>query len=100
MKKFPSARKIIKTQMLLLMEPHAHLTQPEMDAALQLIQLSADSAESAAKASGEESVGDSNEVSSAVKNRDVEALRRGKKRYRSIYDLYSAIPGPVRKKQG
>ncbi|KAI3445676.1 hypothetical protein Pfo_002341 [Paulownia fortunei] len=99
MKKSPSARKSRKTQM----EPN--LTEPEMDAALQLIQLSGDSAESGGGAAKtveqnrEESIGDSNEISSAIKITGVEALPRRTKRFRSIDDLYR-VTRPISKKQG
>ncbi|KAG8368726.1 hypothetical protein BUALT_Bualt15G0075900 [Buddleja alternifolia] len=79
---------------------------PELDAALQLIQLSGDSTESGgggaktAEHSGEESVGDSNEISSAVKTRSLEELRRRRtKRFRSIDDLYS-VTRPITNKRG
>ncbi|KAG8368728.1 hypothetical protein BUALT_Bualt15G0076100 [Buddleja alternifolia] len=80
---------------------------PEMDAALQLIQLSGDSTESCGggggaktvEHSGEESVGDSNEISSAVKTRSLEELRRRRtKRFRSIDDLYS-VTRPIPNKR-
>ncbi|KAG8368724.1 hypothetical protein BUALT_Bualt15G0075700 [Buddleja alternifolia] len=70
-------------------------TEPEMDAALLLIQLSGDSAESdgaAAKtveqSGGEESVGDSYEISSAG---ELEILPRRKRRFRSIDDIYGTV---------
>ncbi|KAL9174634.1 hypothetical protein ABFS82_02G064300 [Erythranthe guttata] len=87
-------------------------TGPEMDAALQLIQLSGDSAESggggAAKTveqSPEESVGDSHEISSDLQKnnnsiKEVETLRRRRKRrFRLIGDVYS-VTGPVIEKRG
>ncbi|KAL7157238.1 hypothetical protein ABFS83_02G064400 [Erythranthe nasuta] len=106
MKKSEVARKRRKTQM------ESQPTGPEMDAALQLIQLSGDSAESggggAAKTveqSPEESVGDSHEISSDLQKKinnnikEVETLRRRKRRFRLIDDVYS-ITKPVIEKRG
>ncbi|KAL7119470.1 hypothetical protein ACP275_02G065500 [Erythranthe tilingii] len=105
MKKSEAARKSRKTQM------ESQPTGPEMDAALQLIQLSGDSAESggggAAKTveqSPEESVGDSHEISSDLQKKinsikEVETLRRRKRRFRLIGDVYS-ITKPVIEKRG
>ncbi|GER24710.1 hypothetical protein STAS_00253 [Striga asiatica] len=83
-----------------LMEPR--LTDPEIDAALQLIQLSGDSAARTADHSREESVGDSHEISSNLEraiNGELEWLPRRKKRFRSIDDVYSATR-PLIKKRG
>ncbi|GFP93859.1 hypothetical protein PHJA_001530200 [Phtheirospermum japonicum] len=98
MKKSPPASK--KKQMM-----ETHLTEPEMDAALQLIQLSGDSAGTGggaartAEQSREESVGDSPEISSNMKFRELAALPRRKKRFRSIDDIYS-ITRPLINKRG
>ncbi|PIN03822.1 hypothetical protein CDL12_23650 [Handroanthus impetiginosus] len=99
MKKSPASRKMKKTQM------GSALTEPEMDAALQLIQLSGDSMETGGggaarteEQSQEESVGDSHEISSNMKIREFEVLPRRKKRFRSIDDVYS-ITRPVIKKR-
>lgn len=99
MKKSAPSRNIRKTQM------ESDLTEPEMDAALQLIQLSGDSAETGGGAAKtveqnpEESVGDSHEISSNMKIRELEALPRRKKRFRLIEDVYS-VTRPVIKKRG
>lgn len=83
----------------------SELTEPEMDAALQLIQLSGDSVETGggtaktAEHSREESVGDSNEISSYKKVLELDALPRKKKRFRLIDDIYS-ITSPVVNKRG
>lgn len=96
MKKSQPAR---KTQM-----EETQLTDPEMDAALQLIQLSGDSAESAGaktvEQTPEESIGDSNEISSDLKNKQLRPRKKKKKkRLRLIDDLYS-ITKPVIEKRG
>ncbi|CAA0839030.1 Unknown protein [Striga hermonthica] len=83
-----------------LMEPR--LTDPEIDAALQLIQLSGDSAARTADHSREESVGDTHEISSnlgrAINGGEVEWLPRRKKRFRSIDDVYSATTPLIMKR--
>ncbi|CAI9765344.1 unnamed protein product [Fraxinus pennsylvanica] len=94
-KKSPSARKSRKTQML---------SNTELDAALQLIQLSGDSDYSKENHGGdatksveqhrEESVGDSNEISS-IFIRVLKAYPKRKRRYRSIVDLYNVAKKPV-----
>ncbi|KAL1564679.1 hypothetical protein AAHA92_06990 [Salvia divinorum] len=66
------------------------MTEPEMDAALQLIQLSGDSGARTAEQSPEHSVADSNEISSSyAKLGDLDALPRKRKRFRLIDDIYS-----------
>ncbi|KAL3638134.1 hypothetical protein CASFOL_018004 [Castilleja foliolosa] len=81
------------------------ITEPEMDAALQLIQLSGDStgtgggAPRTAEQNREESVGDSPEISSNMKYRELDALPRRRKRFRSIDDIYS-ITRPLINKRG
>ncbi|CAI9770104.1 unnamed protein product [Fraxinus pennsylvanica] len=96
-KKSPSAR---KPQMV---------SSPEMDAALQLIQLSGDSDYSKEKRGRdatksveqhlEESVGDSNEISS-IFIRELKTCPKRKARYRSIVDLYSVTKPVIIKNRG
>ncbi|KAL2477506.1 uncharacterized protein Fot_46520 [Forsythia ovata] len=104
MKKYPSSRKSRKPQMV---------SNPELDAALQLIQLSGDSDNSKQNQGGdatksveqqrEESVGDSNEISSTF-IRELKACPKRKKRYRSKYrsivDLYTVTKPVIIKKRG
>lgn len=83
-------------------EMQSELTEPEMDAALQLIQLSGDSVETGARTAErtpEGSVGDSNEISSYKIVGEVDALPRNRKRFRSIDDIYS-ITSPAINKRG
>ncbi|XP_047951735.1 uncharacterized protein LOC125197078 isoform X2 [Salvia hispanica] len=71
-------------------EMEFEMTEPEMDAALQLIQLSGDSGARTAEQSPEQSVGDSNEISSwYAKVGDLDALPRKRKRFRLIDEIYS-----------
>ncbi|KAG6422015.1 hypothetical protein SASPL_118576 [Salvia splendens] len=71
-------------------EMEFEMTEPEMDAALQLIQLSGDSGARTAEQSPEQSVGDSNEISSSyAKVGDLDALPRKRKRFRLIDEIYS-----------
>ncbi|CAA2934749.1 Hypothetical predicted protein [Olea europaea subsp. europaea] len=85
------------------------VSNPEMDAALQLIQLSGDSdyskenhgghATKSVEQNREESVGDSNEISSTF-IRELKTCPKRKRRYRSIDDLYSVTKPVIIKKRG
>lgn len=79
------------------------ISNTELDAALQLIQLSGDSdyskenhgdATKSVEQHREESVGDSNEISS-IFIRELKGNPKRKKRYRSIVDLYNVTKKPV-----